>query len=181
VSSVFIHNQCSGFELISPVYFGHNAIWVRSPDQKVDVNTVAVASLGRGVVKSEFSSALIYKLQRKNTESNSSSNEDNTEDTSTNIQLLIMWGSNNRLKIFLHALLIKHSNEITWDEDKLKKLHAMHHGLLKKGKVVRYTWLLNDVTVLKTVLRWKRKWNRTEIIISEVDDSKEPLWISSDI
>jgi hypothetical protein len=184
VSSVFIHNQCSDFELVSPVYFGHNAIWVKSPDQKVDANMVTVASLGRDVVENEFSSALIYKLQRKNIESNDTSNMDNTKDTSTNIQLLIMWGSDIRCEIYLHVLLIKHSNEITWDEDKLKKLHSMHHNLLKKGWVVRHTWLLDGVTVLKTMLRWKYKGYMIEVIISEwtrEEDSKEPLWVPSDI
>jgi hypothetical protein len=78
--------------LTSSVYFVHNAIWIRSTDQKVDANTVARASLGRDVTKDEFSSALIYKLQRKSIESHSQSNADNTfsEGTSTSIQLLIM-------------------------------------------------------------------------------------------
>jgi hypothetical protein len=184
VSPIFVRNQCSNFELVSPIYFGHNAIWIEFPDQKVDANTVAVASFGRDIVKNEFSGALIYKLQRKNIESNYPSNMDNTKNTSTSTQLLIMWGSNDRSEISLHTLLIKHSNEITWDEDKLKKLHAMYHDLLEKDKVVRYTWLLDDVTVLKTVLKWEYRRNMTEIIISECtreEDSKEPLWVPSDM
>jgi hypothetical protein len=150
----------------------------------VNANTVASAILGRGIAKDEFSGALIYKLQRKSIESDSQSNADNTKDTSTSIQLLIMWRSIEKDELFLHALLIKHSNTITWDEDKLKKLHSMHLDLLGNDNVVKDTWLLDDVTVLRTVLRWKYGRRMTEITISEEtreDDSKEPLWISSDI
>jgi hypothetical protein len=183
---ILVHNQCSGFELTSSIYFVHNAIWIRSPDQKVDANTVARASLGRDVTKDEFSSALIYKLQRKNIESGSQPNADKTfsEDTSTSIQLLIMWRSTEKDELSLHALLIKHSNEIIWDEDKLKKLYSMHLDLLVNDKAVRDTWLLDNVTVLRTMLRWEYGKNMTEIIISEEtkeDDSKEPLWVPSSI
>jgi hypothetical protein len=184
VSPIFVRNQCSNFELVSPIYFGHNAIWIEFPDQKVDANTVAVASFGRDIVKNEFSGALIYKLQRKNIESNYPSNMDNTKNTSTSTQLLIMWGSNDRSEISLHTLLIKHSNEITWDEDKLKKLYSMHLDLLVSDKAVRDTWLIDNVTVLRTMLRWEYGKNMTKIIISEEtreDDSKEPLWVPSSI
>jgi hypothetical protein len=65
VFSVLIHNQSSDFELISPVYFGHNVIWHVPPNQKVDVNTTTRANFGKESFKLESASALIYKLQRK--------------------------------------------------------------------------------------------------------------------
>jgi hypothetical protein len=63
--SVIIHNQYLDFELVSPAYFGHNVIWLKSPDQKVDTDTMIRANFGKSITKKEFTSALIYKLQRK--------------------------------------------------------------------------------------------------------------------
>jgi hypothetical protein len=60
----------------------------------------------------------------------------------------------------------------------------MHLDLLVNDKAVRDTWLLDNVTVLRTMLRWEYGKNMTEIIISEEtkeDDSKEPLWVPSSI
>jgi hypothetical protein len=198
--SILVHNQCPNFELVSPVYFGHNAILIRSPDQKAGANTVAKASLGRDVTKCEFTSVLIYKLQRKKRfESNEQSNTDGTftEDTPKDLQLLIICGSDNKVGLSVRALLIKHNNTITWDEDTLKKLHSMYLVLLDKGLHISYndiscgyfpvgreTWLLDDVTVLKAILRWKERSHTAEITISEdikEDDSMEPLVVPSNV
>jgi hypothetical protein len=184
VISIYVHNQCSDFELVSPVYFGHNVIWHIPPDQKVDIHTETEASFGRNIIEYEFASALIYKLQRKCLESNDQSNADNTFAEDTSLQLLIMWGPDDKSKITLRALLIKHSNTITWDESKLKKLYSMHLNLLRNNHVVRDTWLLDDVIVLKTMLRQKNNGYITEVAISEEtkeDDSIEPLWVPSNI
>jgi hypothetical protein len=187
VFSVLVYNQCSDFELVSPIYFGHNVIWIRFPDQKVDINAAAEASFGRDVTKYECTSALIYKLQRKRQfESNDQFNVDDTftGDTSTSLQLLVIWKFADNSEVFLRALLIKHSNAITWDEDKLEKLHSMYLDLLRDDHVVRDTWLLDDVTALMVILRWKNGRYITEITISEEtreDDSKEPIWVPSNI
>jgi hypothetical protein len=187
VFPVLVHNQCSNFELVSPVYFGHNVIWHVPPDQKVNINAAIEVSFGRDVTKYEGASALLYKLQRrKRFESNDQSNMDNTfsEDISTSLQLLVMWGFTDKSEVSLRALLIKHSNTITWNEDTLEKLHSMHLSLFRDDRVVKDTWLLDDVTVLMVILRWKNERYITEITISEENregDSKEPLWVSSNI
>jgi hypothetical protein len=142
---------------------------------------------GKDKIKNEYVSALIYKLQRKKRlESNEQSNANNAsiEDTSTSLRLLVMWGPNNGHKISARALLIRHSNAITWNEDTLEKLHSMHLDLLRDNCVVRDTWLLDDATVLMTILKWKRGKDTFKIIITEgtrEDDSMEPLWIPSSI
>jgi hypothetical protein len=176
---------------VSPVYFGHNTIWLRFPDQKVDTNAVIRAISGRGIAKDEFSGALLYKLQRKKRlDSNYQSNVDSTfaEDTSTSLQLLIMWGSNTKLKVSLCALLIKHNNAITWNENTLEKLYSMHLDLLRGTRTIINRWSLNDVIMLRTILRSRQKDGRDiiEITISEGtrgDDSiePEPLWVPSGI
>jgi hypothetical protein len=167
MNPVIIHDQCSDFELVSPVYFGHNIIWRIPPDQKVDANTATSVSFGRDVTKDESAGALIYKLQRKSHKSNNQSGMDSTstEDTLTSLQLLVIWKSVNKCIFSARALLIKHSNVITWDKDTLKKLHSMHLALCKEDHIIEDTWLLDDATVLVTTLKWKK--DRDEITISK--------------
>jgi hypothetical protein len=180
---VLVHNRCSDFELISPVCFGHNATWHISPDQKVDTNAIIGASFGRSLFEIEFSSALIYKLQRKKRlESNGQSDVNSvfTEDTLTSVQLLVIWRINDDYDFCVRALLIKHSNTITWNENALEKLHSTHLFLCKAAGNIEDTWLLDDAAVLVTTSKWKV--GRTfEITISEgtrKDDTMEPLWVS---
>jgi hypothetical protein len=186
---VLVHNQCSDFELVSPAYFGYHVIWLRSPDQKVDANTVIRSSFGNDVAKDKFSCALLYKLQRKmGPKSNDQSNADNisTEGTSTSLQLLVIWKYNVKYKnrFFTRALLISHGNTIIWDEDTLKKLHYMYFALLRDDYNIKDTWLLDDETVLMTTLKWKKDSCTFKITISEgtrEDDSMEPLRVLSSI
>jgi hypothetical protein len=174
---MLVYNRCSDFELISPVYFGHNAIWLSSPDHKVDINAATRASFAKDVVKSEFAGALLYKLQKKK---HLESNMNNTKDALTSLQLLVIWGPNDWHGFSVRVLLIKHSSTITWDEDKLRKLHSMYLALLKDDHIVEGTWLLGDEAVLMTTSKWKE--DNYEITISKgtrKDDSIVPLWVSS--
>jgi hypothetical protein len=182
---VLIHNQCSDFELVSPIYFGCNVIWFGSPDQKVDANTMTRTSFGKHAIKRKFASVLMYRLQRKRRiEINDQFNEGSTytEDTSTCLQLLLIWGYNDAYGFSGRALLIKHSNIITWNEDTLEKLHSMHLSLCRNDIIIEDTWLLDNTTVLMTTSNWKGAGD--EITISEgirKDDSMEPLWVSSNM
>jgi hypothetical protein len=196
---VHIHNQCSGFELISPVYFGLDVVWNIPTDQKVDVNAKTRVSFAKSVTKHEFENALIYRLQRKRIEANDQFNADNTltEDTSTYLQLLVIWGFSEKWEknaiitwedtlsysSSVRALLIKHSNTITWNEDTLEKLRYMYLSLLRDDKIVKDTWLLDDTTVLMTTSEQKMG-HAIEITISEgtkEDGATEPLWVSSNM
>jgi hypothetical protein len=180
---VFIHNQCSDFELVSQVYFGHNAIWIRTFDQKLNDNTTTGASFGKDMTKYECASVLIYKLQRKNHRSNNQSNSDSTfvGDSSTSLQFLIIWKLDEEHRICVRALLIKHSNSIIWNEDTLEKLYSMLFSLCKASGIIEDTWLLDDAIVLMTAFNWEEENHRFEITISEgtrEDGTMEPLWIS---
>jgi hypothetical protein len=89
------------------------------------------ASFVRNVIKREFVGVLVYKLQRKRCF------ESNTNDTSkgeslTSVQLLVICESHDEHDFFVRTLLIKHSNTITWNEDKLRELYSMRHALLNK-------------------------------------------------
>jgi hypothetical protein len=184
VFSVLVHNQCSDFELVSPVYFGHNVIWHIPPDQKVDTNATTRANFRRDIDKIEFASALMYKLQRKKRlRSNDQSNADgtSTEDTLTSLQLLVICGSEFGYVFSTRVLLVKHSKTITWSEDTLEKLHSMHSALLNDDEITD-TWLLDDVTVLMTTSKLGEERRTVEITISEEtrkDGTVEPLWVSS--
>jgi hypothetical protein len=134
--------------------------------------------------------ALIYKLQSLRSDADSAL----TEDTSTSVQLLVIWESRGWRRFPMRTLLIEHSNAITWDEDKLRELYSIRHALLNKRQHIKVNyafeecifvedmWLLNDTTTLTTRLKWKEYSYTFEITISEgtrKDDSVEPLWISS--
>jgi hypothetical protein len=173
---VIIHNQCSQFELVSPVYFGHNAIWYIPPDQKVDTNAMTKASLGRDSVKKEFTSALMYKLQRKES---LKSCVDNTEDTSTSIQLLVNWIVGDGYMPFVNAMLIKHNNAILWDGDKLRKLCVIYRLYSCR---IKDTWQLDNATILMITTLKRRRGRVFEITISEgtvKDGSMEPICVSN--
>jgi hypothetical protein len=187
VSPVIIRNQCSNFELASPAYFGYHTIWNIQPDQKGDVNAMISASFVKEAVKREFENALIYKLQKKKSiESGSQSKMDNTstEDTSTSIQLLVIWKSDNSHEFPVRALLIKHNNTTTWCEDTLEKLHSMYPFLFKDNPTAKDTWLLDDATVLMIMLKWEKQTRTIKIAISDGtrdDDSMGPLWVPSNM
>jgi hypothetical protein len=144
------------------------------------------ASFGDKLSTTEFTSALIYKLQRKKyLESNDQSNANSkfAEETSTSLRLLVIWRLDNEYNICVRALLIKHSNTITWNEDTLEKLYSMHFSLLRDDDIIEDTWLLDDTTVLMTTTKWKMS-HTIEITISKVtrkDGTMVPLWVSSNM
>jgi uncharacterized protein YihD (DUF1040 family) len=145
-------------------------MWHIPPDQKVDTNTMAEASFGRNIFETKFTNVLIYKLQRKN--SHKPDNQPNlddtfTEDTLTNLQLLVVLESNNKNDVFVHTILVKHRNTMTWDEDKLSELHFMHRALYVYDHTIKGTWLLDDATVLVTTSNWKEESHTIESTITE--------------
>jgi hypothetical protein len=176
---VLVHNRCSNFELVSPAYFGRDAIWIRFPDQKVDANAITRASFGQDIANDHFVVVLIYKLQRKR---NLESNTDNTskEESQTNFQLLIICEPEIQYEFPARALLIEHSNAITWDEYQLKMLHSMRYVLLekcyptknndvtRKYSSIEYMWLLDDTTALMTTSKLQNDNYVFEIIPYDV-------------
>jgi hypothetical protein len=181
---VHTNNKCPDFELVPLARFDRDVTWHIPPDQEVNANNVAITSFTQNTFKCGLAGASIYRLQKKKI----GSNVDNThaKNTSTSIQLLVIWGPNYRYEVSVRALLIKHSNTIAWDEDRLERLYSTHLSLLKNGHIVKDTWLLDDATVLMTMSKWKEKSHtiKAKVTISKGargDNSMEPLWVSSDI
>jgi hypothetical protein len=164
VYSVFIHNQCLDFELISPEYLNSDVIWHILPDQKVDTNAMTSTSFRVNEIKYDSMTALIYNLQRKGFESN-------TQDTSTNIQLLIVWKPTTSDWFFTRALLIENSHPIAWD-----KLCSMHLTLLRDDDIVKNLYLLDNTIVLMATPRKTGLSRITKITISK--DSEDNFMIS---
>jgi hypothetical protein len=175
---VYIDNQCSDFELVSPEYFGSDIKWHMPPDQKVDANTMTRAIFGKNASKREFASVLIYRLRRKGYL------ESNTDNTSIGHQLLVIWRSDNRHEFAVRVLLIKHENTITLDEDKLKKLDYPSLTPLRNNCIIENTWVLDDATVLMITSKWEKRIRTTKITISKgikENDSMVPLQVSSNM
>jgi hypothetical protein len=89
-----------------------------------------------------------------------------TKDTSTNIQLVIIYISDERFKFCVNTMLIEYSNTITWDEDELRELYYRRRSPRRSGRIVKDTWLLDDVIVLMIVSKWEEESRIFEIIIS---------------
>jgi hypothetical protein len=157
------------------------------PGQRVDANTMTKASFGKNTVEREFESALIYRLQRKESlESNDQFKIDSIfpEDTSINPQLLVIWRPDNRYDFSACVLLIKHSNTTTLSEDELKKLDYPPLVLFRNNRIIENTWLLDDATVLMTTSRWEKQIRKIEITISRgtrKNSCMKPLRIPSDM
>jgi hypothetical protein len=132
--------------------------------------------LEKNAVKREFTSVLIYRLQRKN------NFESNVDNTLTNYRLLVIWRSDNRHEYSLGVLLIKHDNAITLDEDELKKLDYPPLVPLRNDRTIENTWALDNATVLVTTLKWEKRIRTTRIEISEgtrKGNSMVPLRVSN--
>jgi hypothetical protein len=183
VLPVRVHNQCSDFELVSPAYCGRDIVWHIPPDQKVDANAITRASFGKNNGKNEFTSILVYKLQ-KCLGPDGQPDAVNIQDTTTSIHLLVIWKLDDNSNFSIRALLIKHSSSITWDEYTLEKLYSMHLELLRDDWIVKDTWLLDNATVLMTTSEWEERSRTFEITLSKgtrKDDSMKPLWVSSNM
>jgi hypothetical protein len=149
----------------------------------VDAKTTTRAGFMKDTVECDFTTALIYKLRKRSHSINDQSSTF-TEGISTSIQLLVIWRSNDQCRFSVRALLIKHSNTITWNENTLEKFHSTYPALLRDSDIVKYTWLLGNETVLMTTSKWDTNCHTFEITISKgtkEDDSMEPLWVSSSV
>jgi hypothetical protein len=150
----------------------------------VDVNRTTSADFVNDVLKPESITALTYRLQRKNHNSNNQSDVDNTKDISTDIQLVIIFGSDERHYFCAKTILIKCNDTIAWDKNKLEELYYRHRARYTDNHVIKETWLLDDATVLMTVLKWSAEGRAFEITVfkgTRRDDSIEPLCISSNM
>jgi hypothetical protein len=168
-----IHNQCENINLISPAYFIHGGKWHVVPSQKIDVNDLMSNRLEFDSGQDILEGALIYRLQRRHTESPKPA-----QDESKHIQLLVAWRVEPTKESYVCALLVEHDKEL--DGDKLRRLQQKHwHRLDAWFNSIRSSWLLDITTVLKTAVIVMNEGYRWDIFISEWlgYSPMRPLWI----
>jgi hypothetical protein len=150
-TSIIIHNQCSDIELILLVYFGNGAVCPRLSGQQININTSMKIRFEINITQDEFEGALLYKLQRKLHNQYSmntlTTRADNNE--AKYVYMLAAW----KMKDFeplVYVVLVEHTREFIWNEDKLKTLYYANHDRLKEyNNIVLDTWFVDDNVVLK--------------------------------
>jgi hypothetical protein len=152
-----------------------------TPDQKVDTNATTRTIFEENAAK-RYAGVLVYKLRRK------WSLESNADNMSTknisSYQLFVIWKSDNKYECSVSVLLTEHDSTITWNEDKLKELDYQSFNLLRNGRTIKNTWVLDNTVVLMTASKWKEDNRTVEIAISEDTrkaDSRKSLSISSNM
>jgi hypothetical protein len=173
--SLNIHNQCQGINLTSPVYFMHGGKRQAVPDRKRDVHSVMRNLLEFDFVQDLLGGALVYKIQRKHTESDKSAGNE-----SKCIQLLIAWRIEYTKGLHVRAFLVEHDKEFGWNEDKLRRLHQKYWHVLRAWfNPTGFNWLLDNTMALKTTVKVMNGGYRWDIFISEEIKSnvEKPIWI----
>jgi hypothetical protein len=152
---VTIHNQCSNIKLVSSICFGNGAVYPKLSDQRIDIGTKMSVSFEINATRYDFEGALLFKLKRY---SNSQHNMDvsttkTNNDEVAHIYILAAWTMTSS-RPFVHVVLVEHTKEFTWSEEKLKKLYNKNHDQLKEyDNTISGTWFIDDNTTLKTTFR----------------------------
>jgi hypothetical protein len=179
--SLNIYNKYQDINLTSPAYFIHGGKWHAVHDQEMGINAEVRSYFEFYSGQDVLEGALIYKLQRRQ----HAESDKLIQDESKIIQLLVAWHVEHTKEPHVHALLVEHDREFDWDKDKLKRIHQKYwHSFNAFVSSIEDNWLLNDVTVLLTSLKWKRDSYAFEITISEgtrEGSHMEPLWVSSNM
>jgi hypothetical protein len=172
-SRVTIHNQCLNTRLLPPVYFGNGTVRTKLSDQRIGIGTAMNVSFDIYATQDEFEGALLYKLQR-----HSDSQYDMYASTmGTNgakcVQMFVAWKVKDS-KPFLYVVLIEHTKEFTWDEEKLSKLYNKNHSRLKEYKATTIdTWLIDDNMTLKMSFKVRGLKGNFELSISISEEESD--------
>jgi hypothetical protein len=154
-SCVTIHNQCSDIKLISPIYFSEGVVCPKLSNQQIEIDALMNASFEISTAQSNFEGALLFKLQRYSgiRHNIDTSNTETSENKMMEIYMLAAWKVKD-FESFTYLALIDHTNEFTWNEDKLKMLYYENHNRLKRHRgAISNTWLMDNNTVLKIAFR----------------------------
>jgi hypothetical protein len=171
-----IRHQFPGVELVSPVYAGDNTAYNLISDQRVNVGSMTRIEFYINSVQNVSIGALIYKLQRKNT-------EETDEDEATCLQLLIIWKVNNSNEFSTVSHLIEHDSYHVWTRAKLMWLARRYRLFDMQYNPIEETWLMHDHTVLmkRVDMTCGEKCYKLETTISEAsikDDTLRPWYIN---
>jgi hypothetical protein len=178
---VNILNLCPDIKLTLPVYFGSGAICPKLSGQQIGIGTNMKAHFEINTTQNDFKGALLFKLRYSNSRHNM-----DTPITETNkatcIRMLLAWEVKDA-NLFMCVVLVEHSKELIWNEDKLKKLYDMNHDQFKQDTISN-TWLVDNHTVLKTTFKVRGLKENPELSICISEEKKDdhamrPLWIDA--
>jgi hypothetical protein len=182
-SCMIIHNQCLNIELVSPIYFGNGVVCPRLSGRQVNIGTTMRVCFEISTTQDDFEGALLYKLQKysDNQYNIGALVTENNKYDATYVYMLAAWKVVDT-KSFARIVLVEHTKEFTWDEDKLKRLYDKHCGWLKEyDHTISDTWLVNDSVTLKTSFEIRVLKGNFELSISiseEKDDyAIRPLFV----
>jgi hypothetical protein len=166
--SFSVYNQCRVINLTSPVYFLHGGNWHILPEPEIDVNAVMRNYLEFDSGQDMLEGDLVYKIQRKHTESDKS-----VQGESKHIWLLVAWHVKHKIHLNARIVLVEHDKELDWDEDQLRRLYQKCWQSLDAWvNPVLSNWLLDNATMLETTIREMAGGYGWDIFISEesIDD-----------
>jgi hypothetical protein len=170
---VEIQNQCSGFKLISPVYFCDDTVCDMPLNQRVAPNDSTITKFRIDLDQFIFRGAIMYEVRATSTLPNERGINNTMTVTNENapmsIQLLVAWKISHIGDPRLLIMLLEHGRVFTRNEDGLKQLLKEHSDRFKAmhGREIN-TWSMRDGTVLRTtmgIMDWKQY--RLQITISE--------------
>jgi hypothetical protein len=151
---ITIHNECSSIKLASLVYFSNGATCPELFNQQIEIGTKMSVSFEIDTIRNKFESVLLLKL-----ESHVKSDDQYNMNTSTtradknettHVYMLVIWEAKDAGPCE-RVVLIEHTKEFTWNEDKLKKLYDKNYDWIKEREIGRFTrWLMGDNMVLST-------------------------------
>jgi ribosomal silencing factor RsfS len=154
---VNIQNQCSNFELTSPIYFCDNAVCDETPNQRVPSKDSTAAKFRVKFSRFMFQGGILYEVRATSTPSDETDANNPTAETNRNapaiIRILAAWRVSRYHEPFVFAMLLEHEDTFTWSERRLKEFFDEHSNKFSttEGRNAT-TWLMQDGTVLKTVM-----------------------------
>jgi hypothetical protein len=174
---IFIQNQCSNTELVSPVYFGDGVVCPKLFDQRLDIGTKMTTSFAINATQDEFEGTLLYKLKRHvksdgQCNTSTSTTEANKNET-VHVHMLVTWKMKDA-KPLVRAILLEHTEEFIWNESRLVELYNKNHSRTKEyADAISFTWLMDDNVVLKTTFILRSLKGKPELSISISEEEKD--------
>jgi hypothetical protein len=171
--NVNILNQCLNTRLVSPIYFGNDAVRLKLSGKQIDFDAKMKTCSKSNATQDDFEGALLFKLQGYSEWYNMDTlTTETNRNEATHVHMLVACKMKDS-EPFVRVALIEHIDGFTWDEDKLKKLYDRNCGWLKKyNDATSYTWFIGDNMTLKTLFKARVLEGKFElgIVISEEKD-----------
>jgi hypothetical protein len=184
---IVVHNHCLNTMLAAPVYFSNGAVCPELFNQKIDIDAKMRIGFKIDAIENKSECALLFKLEgtdeSDDQHSIDTSATETDENEATHVHMLVVWEVKDA-KPFAYVVLVEHTKEFNWDEDKLNKLYYENHDRLKKhNDTISNTWFMDDNMILKTKFKVKdSKGNpKLSIYISEGKENayaKRPFCIN---